>query len=280
MGLPLEHAYDFTDQQFQKLRDLVYLESGIALADIKKELVYGRLFRRIRSLKLNGFDDYLALLEHHPQQEMGDFINAITTNLTGFFREEHHFDYLQEHILSWLYEQHRLDRRIRIWSAGCSTGEEPYSIVMSLLESIPDPQNWDIKILATDIDSQVLSHASEAVYDRERVEKLDAMRQRRWFVEGKQDKEGKVIVKDELRRLVSFEKLNLVQGWGMKNQFDVVFCRNVVIYFDKTTQSTLFERFAGSIRQEGFLIIGHSETLFNVSDKFQLIGKTIYRKAS
>ncbi len=278
MGIPLENQLEFTDQQFNKLRSLLHQEAGIALADIKKELMYGRLFRRIRNLNLSGFDDYLSLLEHKPEQEMGDFINSITTNLTGFFREEHHFHYLQNEVLPWIYQRHRIDKRIRIWSAGCSTGEEPYSIAMALLESIPEPQKWDIQILATDIDSQVISTASFGIYGAGAIAKISPRRKQRWFEQAGQEEGGKMIIKKEVRNLVTFKRLNLVDDWAMRNKFDVIFCRNVVIYFDRKTKCRLFARFAEHSCPGGFLFIGHSESLFDLNDSFKLIGNTVYRK--
>ena len=278
MGVPLENQLEFTDQHFNKLRSLLHQEAGIALADIKKELMYGRLFRRIRNLNLSGFDDYLSLLEHRPEQEMGDFINSITTNLTGFFREEHHFHYLQNEVLPWIYQRHRVDKRIRIWSAGCSTGEEPYSIAMALLESIPEPNKWDIQILATDIDSQVISTASIGAYDAAAIARLSPQRRQRWFEHGGQEKAGKMTIKRQARNLVTFKRMNLVDDWPMKTEFDAIFCRNVVIYFDSETKGRLFARFAEHACPGGFLFIGHSESLFNLNDSFDLIGNTVYRK--
>ena len=230
-------------------------------------------------MNLSGFDDYLSLLERNPEQEMCDFINSITTNLTGFFREEHHFHYLQNEILPWLYQRHRTDKRIRIWSAGCSTGEEPYSIAMALLESIPEPHKWDIQILATDIDTQVISAASLGIYDAGAMAKLSPQRKHRWFENARKEEKGKMKIKTEAKNLVSFKRMNLIDDWPMKTEFDVVFCRNVVIYFDRETKCRLFTRIAEQTCPGGFLVIGHSESLINLNDSFNLIGNTIYRKS-
>jgi chemotaxis protein methyltransferase CheR len=275
-----QREFDFTDRDFQNLRRIVREHTGIFLSDAKRELVYSRLSRRLRKLKLRGFDQYCKLLANEDPTEITEFINAITTNLTSFFREPHHFDYLANTALPEITNRNRHQRRIRVWSAGCSTGEEPYSIAIILKEAMPRQESWDIQILATDLDSNVVAHAQNGVYHQERIEGLSQQRIQRWFQRGKGDNAGKVRVVPELRELITFRHLNLMREWPMKGPFDIIFCRNVVIYFDKETQRTLFRRFAGLLGGDGYLFIGHSESLFKVSEQFRLIGKTIYARAA
>ena len=253
---------------------------GISLSDAKRALVYGRLARRLRRLGLDSFDQYCELLQRDGSGELEQFTNALTTNLTAFFREPHHFDYLAATLLPKLMQEKAAHKRLRIWSAGCSTGEEPYSIAMALAETIPRLDLWDVLILATDIDSNVLAKGESGIYAEDRIEGLSANRKRRWFRKGRAGNAGKVRVVPELRQLILFNKLNLVDIWPMRGPFDFIFCRNVVIYFDKATQKVLFDRFARLLGHGSSLFIGQSESLFKVSDCFQLIGKSMYSKAA
>lgn len=271
-------TFEFTNADFKTLCRLVSTHTGIALGDHKRDLVYGRLSRRLRANGMSRFRDYCDLLENNPGAELEQFTNAITTNLTAFFREEHHFDYLKNSLVPELMEHYRKTGKLRIWSAGCSTGEEPFSLAIALRESIPDIDNRDIRILASDLDSNVVNTGRSGIYPCERIDSIDAKRKKRWFQPGKGANQGKVRVSSELQKLVSFRQLNLLHDWPMRGKFDAIFCRNVVIYFDKPTQKTLFERFANIMHSHGALFIGHSETMHNVSDAFQLVGKTIYRK--
>ncbi|MFK8047058.1 MAG: protein-glutamate O-methyltransferase CheR [Halioglobus sp.] len=270
--------FEFTDADFKRVCELVRKNTGIALSDHKRDLVYGRLAKRLRVHKLDCFSAYCSLVENNPEAELESFTNAITTNLTAFFREDHHFKHLENTVLPTLVSGHNRNKRIRIWSAGCSTGEEPYSLAISLRERIPDIDSRDIQILATDLDSNVIRTASAGIYTQERIEGLDEERQKRWFRKGKGANAGKVQVSPELAKLITFRQLNLMNTWPMKGVFDIVFCRNVVIYFDKETQKVLFDRFANAMPPNSNLFIGHSETLHNVCERFELIGKTIYRK--
>lgn len=270
-------TYNFTKNHFEKLRRLVGEQTGISLGDQKRDLLYGRLTRRLRVLGLSNFDEYCNLLEQSPEVELQNFINAVTTNLTSFFREQHHFDYLENDWIPALKESGQL-QGARIWSAGCSTGEEAYSIAMCLQENIPDIDRLNITITATDLDTAVVQTGANGVYDEKRIEGMSDARRKRWFLKGVGSNRGKVRVRQELRKMVSFSQLNLMKPWPMNDMFDVVFCRNVVIYFDKPTQQVLFKRFADVIKPKGHLFIGHSETLHKISDQFDLIGKTIYRK--
>ncbi len=268
--------FDFQDHHFATIRDLAYNRTGINLLDSKRELVYSRLSRRLRKLGFSTFDQYCALLAREGNDEMGEFTNALTTNLTYFFREEHHFDYLQKTVLPELMQRHRDDRRLRLWSAGCSTGEEPYTLAMVFREVVAPMSNWNARILATDLDSNVIAKGKAGKYKIESLERVSDQRTKRWFRPGSHP--GEVAVNPELREIITFKELNLFHKWPMKGLFDIIFCRNVVIYFDKPTQRGLFDRFADVIAPKGWLFVGHSENLFKVSDRFELIGKSVYQK--
>ncbi|HUO95525.1 MAG TPA: protein-glutamate O-methyltransferase CheR [Steroidobacteraceae bacterium] len=267
--------FQLSDREFDEIRRLVREHTGIALADSKRELVYSRLVRRLRRLSLATFAEYLALLARGEPAELEEFTNAITTNLTSFFREGHHFEFLADTVLPALERRNAASRRLRIWSAGCSTGEEPYSIAVALQEAMGRFRGWDIKILATDLDSNVVAHAQTGEYREDRFEKVSAARRERYFP---QLRPGVFGAAPSLKSLITFRQLNLMHAWPFRGPFDVIFCRNVVIYFDKQTQRELFDRMADLQRNDDHLFIGHSESLFKVSDRYQLIGKTIYRK--
>ncbi len=274
----MSKEFEFTDSDFQKIRKLVLEHTGICLSDIKQEMVYSRLARRLRQLNLATFKDYLELLQKSDSEEIVSFINSITTNLTSFFREQHHFDYLKSKLLPGLMQRNADTRKIRIWSAGCSTGEEPYSLAITIKETIPDNLGWDVKILATDLDTDVLATGREGIYSLERVNGLPASTLKRWFYKGKGARLGMVKASSELRDMIMFKQLNLMGDWPVKAGIDIIFCRNVVIYFDKPTQRRLFDRYANTLKDNGYLFVGHSETLYKVSDRFKLLGKTIYKR--
>ena len=267
--------FQLSDREFDEIRTLVHRHTGIALADSKRELVYSRLVRRLRALELPGFRAYIELIEQDGATELEEFTNAITTNLTSFFRESHHFDFLTGTVLPHLERQNAATRRLRFWSAGCSTGEEPYSIATTLQESMARFRGWDVRILATDLDSNVLANAAAGVYGAERLEKMSTERRARWFQAAGA---GQFQVAAALKSMITFKQLNLLQRWPFKGPFDVIFCRNVVIYFDKPTQRTLFARMSAMQRPDSHLFIGHSESLFKVCSDYELIGKTIYRR--
>lgn len=270
--------FHFSDREFNQVRRLVSEHTGIVLSDAKKEMIYSRLVRRLRQLNLDGFKDYIDLLTSAGNDELVNFTNAVTTNLTSFFREPHHFEYLSHTLLPKLMRARQAERRLRVWSAGCSTGEEPYSLAMTIRESIPEASGWDVKILATDLDSNVVAKAQSGVYGLDRVADIPAPRLKRWFMRGRGEQADLVRVKPELRNMISFRQLNLLREWPMRGPFDVIFCRNVVIYFDKPTQQILFERYADIMAPDAQLFIGHSETLYNVTDRFVLLGQTIYSR--
>ena len=269
-----EREFPMTSRDFDQIRNLAYSLTGIKLSEHKKNMIYGRLARRLRFLDIATFEGYCDLLTKDNSPEHGEFINSITTNLTSFFRENHHFDYLVNQALPQLQKTNGGHKKIRIWSAGCSTGEEPYSISMSvkLLHSLT---NWDVKILATDLDSNVIEKASSGIYAEERVESVEK-KYHKFYSRHKTD--GTVLVNEKARELIRFNQLNLLENWPMRGTFDIIFCRNVVIYFDVETQKNLFERYAEIMNPNGILFIGHSESLHNISNRFTAIGRTIYRR--
>lgn len=264
------------DRDFAALAKLVHDECGIVLADAKKGLVVSRLSRRLRDLNLCNFGQYCRLLQSDSgADERAKLISALTTNVTKFFREDHHFRALEKQILPKLVERARRRGRVRIWSAGCSTGEEPYSIAMELFDLCPEAHSLDIRILATDIDPQVLLIASAGRYPDTAVAGVPASRRSRYFtVSG-----GTFEVSQALREFITFAPLNLVGQWPIRGPFDVILCRNVVIYFDVKTQEILWKRFAGLIPPSGHLFIGHSERLGRPAEKyFSTNGITQYRR--
>jgi len=267
--------FELTASEYSEICQLVRTHTGITLSDNKRELVYSRLTRRLRKLQLKTFRQYIELLATGEPAELEEFTNAITTNLTAFFREDHHFDHLIDEVLPELAERNAATRRIRIWSAGCSTGEEPYSIAIALHENLAKFPNWDIKILATDLDSNVLAHASAGIYANDRVEKMRPDRLKNYF---NRTADGRWTMAQCLKSLITFKQLNLMHDWPMRGPFDIIFCRNVVIYFDKDTQRRLFQRYARLQRPGDVLFIGHSESMFKVSDHYSLIGRTIYQR--
>lgn len=271
---------DFTLSQpeFDRLRELVREHTGIALSDAKRQLVYGRLARRLRALKMDSFGEYIDMIEDGDPAELEEFINAVTTNLTSFFREPHHFDYLAAEALRGLVARDTGAHRLRIWCCAASTGEEPYSIAMVLREAEHLLRGWDVKLLATDLDSAVLATGAAGVYAAERFQGMDPKRMARFFDKGMGPQAGKLRAREELRNLITFRQLNLMQDWPLRGPIDAIFCRNVVIYFDKATQRTLFERMASLQRPGDLLFLGHSESLYRVSDRYELIGRTIYRR--
>lgn len=276
-----QRQFQFTDEHFSFIARLVRDRTGIVLGDSKHDMVYGRLTRRLRALGLASFNDYVALLRS-PQggEELTAFTNALTTNLTSFFREPHHFQHLREEVLPRCLERAAAggEKRLRLWSAGSSSGEEAYSAAMVVLSTLPDPDRWDARILATDIDSAMVAHGTAAVYDAERAARIPADLARR-FVTPVPDVPGKVRMAPPLRALVSFKRLNLLGRWPMRGPFDVIFCRNVAIYFDKPTQTRLYTRLGEMLSPEGVLYIGHAENLMGAAGRFRSHGRTIYTRA-
>lgn len=271
-----EREFPFSDQEFNFLSTLVNKRTGIQLPEHKRDMVYSRLVRRIRALNLSGFKEYCQLLENATDsEELMNCINAVTTNLTSFFRESHHFEHLHQ-VLTHLAVKPPKQKRLRFWSCASSSGPEPYSIAMTIHKALQRATNWDIKILATDIDTNMLATASKGEYPEDMVDKIPSPYKQ--FVTSAGRDTGRFQVTPEIQSLISFKQLNLLENWPMKGPFDFIFCRNVVIYFDKSTQRKLFDRIADILQPDGFLYIGHSENLFNVSDRFKSVGRTIYQR--
>ncbi len=268
---------ELTDHQFKLFKEVVYQESGIKLSETKKALMQARLMKRMRELRLSGYEEYYDFLVDNYANEVINLINCITTNKTDFFREPKHFDFLREVVLP---EFDKLGKKhLRVWSAGCSTGEEPYTIAITLLEYYKGRAMPEIKILATDIDTQVLAKGKEGTYKAEILEAVDAELAKKYFLRGRGDHEGRFKVKDSLKKMIYFRRLNLLnERFPMNRLFDIIFCRNVIIYFDKESQKRLFERFYEYLDNDGYLFVGHSETLTGVTDKFYFMKNTIYRK--
>lgn len=272
-GAPREFL--MTDSDFATIAKVAYELTGITLGDHKKNMIYGRLARRVRALGMHSFASYCSLIQQSGHEEIPHFINSITTNLTAFFREMHHFEFLTNTVCPELIRKNSATRRVRVWSAGCSTGEEPYSIAMTLADHLP-VKSWDIKILATDLDTNVVDHGKTGIYRNDRVVGINESYQKRWLLTS--PGRDQVKIKPELKEFITFKPLNLLHEWPMKGPFDVIFCRNVVIYFDKATQRALFDRYADILKPDGYLFIGHSETLHNVTSRFRSLGKTIYQR--
>jgi chemotaxis protein methyltransferase CheR len=270
--------FALTDADFSRLCELVRAHTGIALSEAKRQMLYGRLARRLRALRLASFAEYVELLERAEPAELQEFANAITTNLTSFFREAHHFDYLAEHVLPGIAARSGAAGRLRIWSCACSTGEEPYSIAMVLREQQARLAGIDAKILATDLDSNVLAVGAAGMYPAERLRAMPNSRREQFFREGTGQRQGTLRAAATLRQLITFKQLNLMQDWPMRGPFDAIFCRNVVIYFDLQSKRTLFERMAQLQMPGAVLFLGHSESLYRISEKYELIGRTIYRR--
>ena len=266
--------FDFTRRDFERVRALIHGRAGISLADSKQEMVYSRLARRLRATGIQSFGRYLDDLEAgRMDKEWEAFTNALTTNLTSFFREAHHFPLLLEHLVAIRKKD---TRPLTIWCSAASTGEEPYSIAMTACEAF-NTLTPPVQIVATDIDTNVLATAANGVYPMDRLDKMAPERLRRFFLKGKGAHEGMARVRPELRSLVTFRQLNLLaEGWPLEGQFDAIFCRNVMIYFDKPTQRKILDRFVPLMKPHALLFAGHSENFLYVSDSLRLRGKTVY----
>jgi chemotaxis protein methyltransferase CheR len=268
--------------EFRALRDLIYERSGITLADSKTQLVASRLARRLRARGLTNYGAYFDLVVRNDPDgaELREMLNAITTNKTDFFRERHHFDFLTQNFLPRFIERARKtgERRLRVWSAGCSTGEEPYTLAMVILSAFPQ-SGFSLDLLATDLDTQVLERARGGIYPEESIEPVPTELQRRYFRRGTGANASKVRVNDAIREMITFRQLNFVeQPWPVQGPFDLIFCRNVMIYFNANTQRTIVESFAQRLRPDGYLFIGHSETLNGLNELYEPLRGTIYRR--
>lgn len=260
-----------TDHDFSKIRTLIHQRAGIALSTQKRQMVYSRLARRLRELRLTEFSSYLRFLEADPHgEEWQQFTNALTTNLTAFFREAHHFPVLAEHAK-------KCAQPVTVWCSAASTGEEPYSIAMTLIEALGERAGAAASVMATDIDTQVLAKAQAGIFTMEQVSKLPAARLKRFFLKGAGAQAGKVRIRPEVAALVKFEQLNLLDAkWALREPFDAIFCRNVMIYFDKPTQGRILQRFAPLMKPHGLLFAGHSENFSFAGDILRLKGQTVY----
>jgi chemotaxis protein methyltransferase CheR len=282
---PLPGQLVITDREFQQFRALVRQHAGIALGDTKRQLVCSRLGRRLRHYGYTTFSQYYRhLMEEDPDgQELVRMINAITTNKTEFFREAHHFAFLRSVVLPGLAEAHRgaATRRLRIWSAGCSSGEEPFSIALTMLAALPDVWSWDARILASDIDTDMLARGEKGVYPVEQVAHVPPAMVQEHFLRGKGGREGLVCVRPGPRRLVSFRRINLQdEPWPIRTAFDAIFCRNVIIYFDRALQQRLIARFIELLKPGGYLFLGHAESLLGMGLGLTYVGNTVYQKTS
>ncbi|WP_366919060.1 CheR family methyltransferase [Geobacter sp.] len=270
------HQFRYTAADFERIRGLIYRCAGISLNPHKQHMVYSRLARRLRAKGIASFAAYIDLVEREEEGEREEFINALTTNLTAFFREPHHFPILVRHLEELL----PFRRPLTIWSSAASSGEEPYSLAMTVVEqfgSFTPP----VRIYATDIDTGALERARRGIYPAERVKELSPARMKRFFLRGEGKNAGCVRVKPELQRLVTFGRLNLLEArWPITERFDAIFCRNVMIYFDKETQYQVLKRFLPRLQPEGLLFAGHSESFHHAGDLFRLCGKTVYAPVS
>ena len=273
--LPLGDSSALGDREFRRICALVREHAGIQLGDHKRPMCQTRLIRRLRALNLSSYTDYVALLDDPDSPEHGELINALTTNVTSFFREHHHFEMLARDVLPALAEP---GRRVRLWSAGCSSGEEPWSLAMIVREVLGDAM--DVKILATDIDTQVLAHARAGIYTDEQVAPVAATRRQRFLARGAGVNRGLWRVADELRGLVIFNQLNLFDPWPMRGSFDVISCRNVIIYFDVPNKTKLVRGYHDKLQPGGYLLLGHSESLPTGINGFTNAGRTTYRKTT
>ncbi len=272
--------YRFTDRDFRVIADLVHDKAGIALSDEKRNLVYGRLSKRLRHLQLESFRDYCALLEDDSSEEFQDFINALTTNHTKFFREAHHFIHMKDVFLPQLDAEAKGAGRskFRIWSAACSSGEEPYSIALTLMAYLAALEKCDVRILATDLDSNILTKARNAEYSHSQYSDLPPKLLNRLSGKAVSVSGNKMKMGDDVRRLVTFRQLNLLSPWPMDGIFDAIMCRNVMIYFDDETKEKLVKRFDRQLKVGGYLYTGHAESLLGVLDNYKMVGRTVYEK--
>ena len=264
-------------REFKRICGLLRARAGIDLGDNKRMMCQTRLSRRLRALGIATYGEYVALLDDPQHGEHRELVNALTTNVTSFFREPHHFEMLATEILPRLTER---GRRVRLWSAGCSSGEEPWSLAMVVREALGDAPDHkvDVKILATDIDTQVLAHARAGIYTDEQVAPVTPARRQRFLARGRGDNQGRWRVVDELRDLVTFNQLNMFDPWPMRGSFDVISCRNVLIYFDVPSKTKLVRGYHDKLHPGGYLLLGHSESLPTGISGFANVGRTAYRK--
>lgn len=291
MEAPIEDAAErayrqaqvhLSDKDFNRFRKLIFELAGITLSEHKRALVYSRLAKRLRANGLESYRDYYELVSQaEPDSvEIVEFINAITTNKSSFFREPHHFDFLREEIFPVYQNELNAGKRksIRIWSAGCSAGQEPYTLAMTLFEYFGVQASAEFNILATDIDTNVLSRARDGIYNEEQIEDIPDYMLRKYFLKGKGERAGLAKAGKELQSIIHFERLNLFDpAWPMKESLDIIFCRNVIIYFNRETQRKLITRMTRYLKPGGYLMLGHSESLHGYDSGLQHVRKNVYR---
>jgi chemotaxis protein methyltransferase CheR len=273
------HEFNFSDEDFRSLARLAYDHAGISLADNKRNLVYSRVSRRLRTLRMNSFRDYREFLASD-EREIESFINSISTNHTKFFREDHHFHHFRTHT-AHAFAQSRgksFGGRLRVWSAGCSSGEEPYTIAVVLKREIADFGGCDVRILATDIDTDILTKAARGEFAPNVFDEVPKPYHSFFKMDASEGKADKVVMDRDVKSLITFRHLNLMGPWPFHGKFDVIFCRNVMIYFDAPTKATLVDRFTQQLKPGGWLYIGHSESLIGSHPGLQLVGRTIYQR--
>jgi chemotaxis protein methyltransferase CheR len=268
-----------TFEDFREIAAMLHDDAGIFLPEGKVTLVYSRLAKRLRALGLESFREYCSLVATSEGiDERKRMLAALTTNVTRFFREPHHFEHLKAKVLPALIDKARAGGRVRIWSAACSTGQEPYSIAVTLLSMMPDAAKYDVRILATDIDPNVVEEARRGLYSEEHVGQVPPALRQAWFAPAKATGMKNFQVKPAVQELITFRELNLIGEWPMKGKFEVIFCRNVVIYFEEKTQIKIWNRFKTLLPIDGRLYIGHSERIAGTGDSFETDGLTTYRR--
>ena len=270
--------YPLTRRDLGEIAAMIYSDAGIALNDSKASLVYSRLSKHIRNLGLSGFRAYCQLVSSpEGAAERREMLSHLTTNFTRFFRENHHFEHLRDEVLPGLIQRAKSGGRVRIWSAASSDGQEPYSIALTVFQAFPNVLDYDFKILATDIDPKILAIARQGAYDEQALESVSPATRKQWFKEVEIGGRRKYQVDERLKRLITYNELNLMAQWPFKGKFDVIFCRNVVIYFDEPTQMRIWTRFADLLPVGGHLYIGHSERVAgDAKNDFDNIGITTY----
>jgi chemotaxis protein methyltransferase CheR len=271
--------YPLTRRDLSEIAAMIYSDAGIYLNDSKASLVYSRLSKHIRNLGLRGFREYCTLVASaEGAGARREMLSHLTTNFTRFFRENHHFEHLRDEVLPGLIARAKSGGRVRIWSAACSDGQEPYSIALTVMSLFPNAADYDFRILATDIDPKILATARAGVYDEGALESVSPAMRKQWFRDVEVNGRRKVQIDDRVKKLITFNELNLMVQWPFKGKFDVIFCRNVVIYFDEPTQMKIWSRFASLLPEGGHLYIGHSERVSgDAKNLFDNIGITTYR---
>lgn len=265
--------YTISDKDFKKFSELVYDKTGINLSEAKKQLLQSRVNKILRKKNIATYSEYYDLVSKD-QEELIHFIDAISTNVTSFFREEKHFQFMAD---VWAREFLQDPKDVSIWSAACSSGEEPYSIAIQLFELF-NKSKTELSILASDISTRIIAQAQKAVYSIDKLKNTDLEIVKRYFLKGKNKAEGYVRVKDDIKRIVQFNRINLIENYNMKKEFDIIFCRNVMIYFDNPTRQKIVNRLYHNLKNNGYLFIGHSESLNGIQHSFRFVSPAIYRK--